>query len=83
MNFFNFSFFFLFIKDDTSEADMLEQPQNLRTTRSGGMMRGSPSPPQRGRILRGHRGSGRIQPIIWGGQDMQMMQQGGESFENF
>lgn len=57
---------------------MLEQPQNLRTTRSSAVMRGSPSPPSRGRVLRGHRGGSRIQPIVWGGQDMQMMQQGGK-----
>jgi hypothetical protein len=61
---------------------MLEQPQNLRTTRSGSVMRGSPSPPSRGRIMRGHRGVPRIQPIVWGGQDMQMMQQGGKLLNN-
>lgn len=49
-----------------------------RTTRSsGGVMRGSPSPSSRGRVLRGHtRGGNRIQPIVWN-QDMQIMQ-GGE-----
>lgn len=67
----------LWLQDDTSEADMLEQPQMTRTTRSSGAMRGSPSSPSRGRILRGHtRGGNRIQPIVWN-QDMQIMQ-GGE-----
>lgn len=62
---------------------MLEQPHNLRTTRSGMVMRGSPSPPNRGRPMRGHRGGiPRIQPIVWGGQDMQMMQQGGKLLAN-
>lgn len=56
---------------------MLEQPQVTRTTRSSGVMRGSPSPPSRGRMQRGHntRGGNRIQPIVWN-QDMQVMQGG-------
>lgn len=57
---------------------MLEHPLMHRQTRSG-IIRGSPSPLSRGRVVRGHhqRGGNRIQPIVWNqNQDMQMM--GGE-----
>lgn len=61
------------MQDDTSEADMLEQPQTVRTTRSGAA-RGSPTSPNRGRITRGAARGNRIQPIIWNqSQEMQMM----------
>lgn len=56
---------------------MLEQPTNLRTTRSGGILNRSLShSPQRGRVLRGQRGGARnIQPIVWNQnqQDMQII----------
>lgn len=67
-------------KDDTSEADMLEQPTMTRTTRSGAVIRGnSTSPQQRGRVSRGsHRGINRIQPIIWNQEGQQVQMMGGE-----
>lgn len=55
---------------------MLEQPQPLRTTRSGSI-RGSPTSPNRGRIMRGSQRANRIQPIIWNqNQEMQQMMGG-------
>lgn len=58
---------------------MLEQPTMTRTTRSGAVIRGTPtSPQQRGRVMRGsQRGINRIQPIVWN-QDGQVQMMGGK-----
>lgn len=61
-------------QDDTSEADMLEQPPSTRQTRS--LSRGSPTSPMRGRGMRGMRGGNRIQPIIWNQHESHQMMGG-------
>lgn len=61
-------------QDETSEADVLEQPQTVRTTRSGLSRGANPSPPRGGgRMGRGAQRGGRA-PITWS-QDGQMQQQ--------
>jgi nucleoprotein TPR len=60
-------------EDETSEADVLEQPQNLRTTRSGLNRGANPSPPRGGRIGRGSP-RGRA-PITWNQDGTQMIPQ--------
>ena len=52
---------------------MLEQPQNLRTTRSGINRGANPSPPRGGRVGRGSP-RGRA-PITWNADGTQMLQQ--------
>lgn len=70
----------MYIKDETSEADVLEQPQNLRTTRSGINRGANPNQPRGGRMGRGSPRGGRA-PITWnqdGTQQIQQQQLGGK-----